>query len=221
MAEFKGLTDHASRERRSNVSGSCERLKRGEADLLIPQGLLSKLLRRTGEGLLNLKDLLTLFPPSSRATFSGLVGRLKRGEAYLLISQWLLAKWLSRTGEVLLNLKDLLTAFLPRLKGLFEKRARFEAFFGYQIVPNFTIFDQKRAANGLEQGTKRGFFATDFIKTCQVPWLVSSCHWRCGWDRLYGPAFPEGKAGKSEEYGSYWSSARWGRRARSRAAGVA
>ncbi|MGO9271304.1 MAG: hypothetical protein ACLQOO_13780, partial [Terriglobia bacterium] len=35
-----------------------------------------------------------------------------------------------------------------------EKRARFEVSFGYQIVPNFTTFDQKRAANGLQHGRK-------------------------------------------------------------------
>jgi len=37
--------------------------------LLIPQGLLAKLLKETGEGLLNLKDLLTLFPPSRKRLF--------------------------------------------------------------------------------------------------------------------------------------------------------
>jgi len=45
------------------LSGLVGRLKRGEAYLLIPRWLLSKLLRRIGEGLLNLKDLLTAWPP--------------------------------------------------------------------------------------------------------------------------------------------------------------
>jgi|SRR5208282_1756806 len=134
------------------------------ADLLIRQGLFSRLLRRTEEGLLNLKDLLTLFPPSCRATFSGLVRRLKRGEAYLLIRRWLLAKFMKGVDEGLLNLKDLPTAFPPRLKGLYENEPVWRCSLGYQIVPNFTIFDQKRAANGLEHGTKRGVFATDLLK---------------------------------------------------------
>ncbi|MGO9268884.1 MAG: hypothetical protein ACLQOO_01250 [Terriglobia bacterium] len=128
--------------------------------------------------MLNLKDLLTLSPPNGRATFSGFAGWLKRGEAYLLIPRWLLAKFRRRIGEGLLNLKDLLTAFPPRLKGLFGNEPFWGRFFGYQIAPNFTIFDQKRAANGLEQGTKRGFFATDLFKTCQVRRTVSSREWR-------------------------------------------
>ncbi len=88
--------------------------------MLIPQGLLAKSLRRTGEGLLNLKDLLIVFPSSGRSIFSGFVGRLKRDEGYLLIPQGLLAKLRRRTGEGLLNLKDLLTVFSPSLKRLFE-----------------------------------------------------------------------------------------------------
>jgi hypothetical protein len=57
--------------------------------LLISKGLSSKLLRRTGEGLLNLKDLPTVFPPSGRATFLGFIWRLKGCEDYLLILKWL------------------------------------------------------------------------------------------------------------------------------------
>ena len=63
---------------------------------LIPQGLLSKLLRRTGEGLLNLKDLLTMSPPSGGATSFGFVVWPKLGEAYVLIPQGLLSKLLRR-----------------------------------------------------------------------------------------------------------------------------
>ncbi|MGO9272781.1 MAG: hypothetical protein ACLQOO_21520 [Terriglobia bacterium] len=67
--------------------------------------------------MLNLKDLLTMLPPSCWAIFSGVVGRLKRGETYLLIRKWLLARWLRSTDEDLLNLKGLLTALVPGLKG--------------------------------------------------------------------------------------------------------
>ena len=61
--------------------------------------------------MLNLKDLLTTFPPNHQATFSDVAGRLKRTEVYLLIRQRLLANSWRRTGKGLLNLKDLLTAF--------------------------------------------------------------------------------------------------------------
>jgi len=119
---------------------------------LILHGLLSRLRRRRGEALLNLKDLLTLLPPSCRAPFSGFLRWLKRGEAYLLIPQWLLAKWMRRTGEGLLNLKDLLTAFPPRINGLWENEPVWRRFSATKSVPNFTIFDQKRAANRHEDG---------------------------------------------------------------------
>jgi len=145
-------------------SGFVGRVKRGDVDLLIRQGLLSKLLGRTGEGLLNLKDLLTLFPASGRATFSGLVGRLKRGEAYLLIPQWLLAKWLSRIGEGLLNLKDLPTAFPPRLKGLFENEhvlRRSLATKSYQILP-FSTKNVPRT--GLNRQVNGGFSRPILLK---------------------------------------------------------
>ncbi|HME00654.1 MAG TPA: hypothetical protein VKM93_25400 [Terriglobia bacterium] len=45
-----------------DLSGLAGPLKRGAAYLLIPQGLLAKLLRRTGEVSLNLKDLLAMLP---------------------------------------------------------------------------------------------------------------------------------------------------------------
>ena len=79
---------------------------------MIRQGLWYKLVRRAGQVLLNLKDLIAIFPPSCRPTVSGLVGRVKRGD-YLLILRWLLAKLVSRIHEGLLNLKDLLAAFPP------------------------------------------------------------------------------------------------------------
>src|SRR5208282_6463381 len=124
---------------------------------------------------------------------------------------------LSRTGEALLNLKDLLTAFPSRLKGLFENEPVLKRFLAtklYQILPFSTKNVQRTGSNRAQDGGFSRPISLKHVKTRQVPWLVSSCHWRCGWDRLYGPAFPEGKAGKSEEYGSYRSSARWGRRAR-------
>ncbi len=145
---------------RATFSGFVGRVKRGGADLLIRQGLLSKLLMRTGEGLLNLKGLLTLFPPSCRATFSGLVGWLKRGEAYLLIPRWLLAKWLSRIGEGLFNLKGLLTAFPPRLKGLFENEpvlTRFLATKCYQILPISTKNVQRTGSNRAQNRGQSSF----------------------------------------------------------------
>ena len=43
--------------------GFCTATKRVVTDLLIRQWLLARWLRRTGKGLLNLKDLLTVFPP--------------------------------------------------------------------------------------------------------------------------------------------------------------
>src|SRR5271157_4332261 len=61
LAESKGLANRVSPSSLATLSCFVGRPKRGEADLLIPQGLLAKLLRRTGEGVLNLKDLLTVF----------------------------------------------------------------------------------------------------------------------------------------------------------------
>ena len=157
-AEFKGLTDHASGEHRADLSGFVGWLKRGGADLLIRQGLLSKLLGGTGEGLLNLKDLLTLFPPCCRATFSGFAGWLKRGEADLLIRRGLLARLLRRIGKGLLNLKGLQTTFPPRLKGLFESEAvlrRFLATKSYQILPFSTKNVQGKGSNRAQNGVFR------------------------------------------------------------------
>ncbi len=53
-------------------------------------------------------------------------------------------------------------------KWLLERVSVFGRFLGYQIVPNFTIFYQKRAAKGVRTGSKRqltgGFFAGDLLK---------------------------------------------------------
>ena len=94
------------------------------------------------------------------------------GEAYLLIPRWLLAKFTERTGKGLLNLKDLLAALPPMLMGLLRNELVLEALSGDQIVPNLTVFDQKRAANGLEQAHKgqiKGLFATGFLRTWSSP----------------------------------------------------
>jgi len=132
------LKSQVSVERRTTVSGSVGRAKRGEGKLLIPQCLLAKSPRRTGEDLLNLKHLLAVLPPSYRAIFSGLVGPLKRGALDLLIPQGLSARLPRRTGDGVLNLKDLLAGFPPRLRRLFENEACFEASFcaeSHQIPP--------------------------------------------------------------------------------------
>jgi hypothetical protein len=76
---------------------------------LIQRCLLANQLRRTSNGSLNLKDLLTVFPPGGQATFSGPGDRPQRGEGNLLIPQGLMAKLPGRTVEGSLNLKDLLT----------------------------------------------------------------------------------------------------------------
>jgi hypothetical protein len=65
----KGLPAEPPGERQSTVSGFVAPLKRGEADLLISQGLLYKFPRRVGELALNLKDLLTVFPASLKRSF--------------------------------------------------------------------------------------------------------------------------------------------------------
>jgi len=74
---------------------------------LIMQGLVARLLKPRREGLLNLKDLLAVFPPRRGAAFSGFVRRPKWGEANLLISHLLLADFPRRAGERVLHLKDL------------------------------------------------------------------------------------------------------------------
>ncbi len=53
-------------------------------------------------------------------------------------------------------------------KGVISISVRLRTLFGCKIVADFTISCQKRASKGLEDGIKRGLFATDFIKTCQV-----------------------------------------------------
>ncbi|HMD97307.1 MAG TPA: hypothetical protein VKM93_08285 [Terriglobia bacterium] len=112
---------------------------------MIQQWLLAHLLRRAGEGLLNLKDLLIVFPSSGRSTFSGFVGRLKRDEAYLLIPQGLLAKSRRRTGEGLLNLKDLLIVFpssgRSTFSGLIGRLKRDEA---YLLIPQGLLAKLRR-----------------------------------------------------------------------------
>lgn len=60
--------------------------------------------------------------------------------------------------------------------------------FHYQSLPNFTNLDQKCAANGLERGSKQGFWASDLFKSCQIPRYVSSSnrrHRRAGSRRFW------------------------------------
>jgi hypothetical protein len=83
--------------------------KLDEADVLIPHGLLTMRVKGTAKGLVNLKDLVTVLPPSGEADSSGFVGLLNLGVADLLIPLGLLAKRRRRSGGGLLNLKDLLT----------------------------------------------------------------------------------------------------------------
>src|SRR5208337_3626209 len=107
LAQSKGVANRVLPSRRAIYSGLVGRLKRGEADLLIQQGLSPDLLRRTREASLNLKDLLTLLQPSGGATLSGFVGRARRGAAELLILQALSASLRRRTGEGLAQSKGL------------------------------------------------------------------------------------------------------------------
>ncbi|MGO9275567.1 MAG: hypothetical protein ACLQOO_35905 [Terriglobia bacterium] len=67
-AESKGLTGHVCDERRTAFSGPVERRKRATADLLILQWLLASLAERTDQGLLNLKNLLAVFPPRRKGS---------------------------------------------------------------------------------------------------------------------------------------------------------
>jgi len=136
-------------------------LKRGAAYLLVREGLAAKFRRRTGEALLNLKDLLAVFRPNCRATFRGFVVLLRRGEADLLIPRGLLAKSLRRTGEALLNLKDLLTVSPPSLKRLFENERLLSPLFcteSHQIPP----LSAKTWQNMAEYGRNRSFPRLDF-----------------------------------------------------------
>ena len=77
--------------------------------------------------------------------------------------------------------------------GLLEMVAGLSALLGYKILPNFTTFCQKRAANGLEQGLKRGFFSTDFIKWRKVRASCQFVNRRSAW------LFQEAKNGTTKE----------------------
>jgi len=57
--------------RRATIPGLAGPPRCGEGDLLIPQGLMANLLRRTGEGVLNLKDLLTISSQELSGDLSG------------------------------------------------------------------------------------------------------------------------------------------------------
>jgi len=206
--ESKGLTRDASGERRSTFSGLVGPPQRGEGNPLIPQWVMANSLRRTGEGLLNLEDLLTVFPPSGGAIFSRFVGRPKRDVGNLLIPQWLMAHLVRRTGEGLLNLKGLLTVFPPRLKRLFESGPVFEASLSRRIAPNSATLCQ----NVAEYARKSRVFATDFV--LNVVWQLVFKLWPA--DRLAPPERgPErgqersGKRGSCASRGEYQAGACW------------
>ena len=69
MTESKGLINHTFGEGWATFSGLAGPPKRGYSDLLVQQGLLAKGLRRGGERLLNLEDLLTVVPTSLKGLF--------------------------------------------------------------------------------------------------------------------------------------------------------
>ncbi|MGO9269508.1 MAG: hypothetical protein ACLQOO_04500 [Terriglobia bacterium] len=69
LAQSKGVAIRSSAGYRATLSGPVGRVKRGEAYLLIPRQLLAKLVSRMDEGLLNLKDLLTVRPPRVKGIF--------------------------------------------------------------------------------------------------------------------------------------------------------
>ncbi len=68
-AELKGLMNQVFSERWTPFSGLAGPPKRGDADLLIQQGLLSRWRWRGGNSLLNLKDLLTVLQSSRKRVF--------------------------------------------------------------------------------------------------------------------------------------------------------
>jgi len=137
---------------------------------LIPRWLAANPLRRRGEGLLNLKGLLTVFSSSGGAILSGFVGRLKRNVADLLIPRGLLASLLSRTAESLLNLKDLLTVFPPSPKRLFENRPVLSPLFCAEShqIPRFS------SKNVQVMPENDGFSRPIFIRACvPIAWDAS------------------------------------------------
>jgi len=135
-----------------------ERAKCGEDKLLILYWLLAKWPNRRSTGLLNLKDLLTMFPAGVGALFRVLSGDGNVPPPICLIRQGLIARLRRRTDEGLLNLKDLLTVFPASRKGSFENEPvlrppiRAES---RQISP----FSRKNAQKSAQKG---GFSASVF-----------------------------------------------------------
>jgi hypothetical protein len=64
FAQSKGLNEDSSAELSGKLFGFRRAIETGRVYLLIPQGLIAKLLRRVRERVLHLKELLTVFPPS-------------------------------------------------------------------------------------------------------------------------------------------------------------
>jgi len=101
-AESKGLTSHVllpPGRLRTTSPGFLGQPKCGVGNLLIRLCLMADLMGKTGEGLLNLKDLLSALPASGRAASARFVGPAKRCEADLLIPQGLMSSLLRRTSE--------------------------------------------------------------------------------------------------------------------------
>jgi len=85
------------------LSGFVGQVKRGEGDLLILRWLFAKLRRRTGEGLLNLKDLLTVFSPSLKRLFLFLMQNLTEFYHFLSKTRMNTAENSSFSRPILLN----------------------------------------------------------------------------------------------------------------------
>jgi len=109
-----------------------------------------------GEGLLNLKDLLTMSAPSGPVDLSGFV--LKRGEPTLLIPRWLLAKFRREQAKACSISR---TCQPPFRRGLFENEAVLRRPFGksWQILPIFTKIEQRTGSNSaLNRGFSRPIY---------------------------------------------------------------
>jgi len=107
--------------------------------------------RVAGEYVLNLKDLISVLPPSGKATFSGLVGRVKRDGSDLLIPQGLFEESRNGTSEGMLILNNLVTGIPPSLRRLFEDKPFSRPLFGaesHQIPPFSSKNAQIIAENG-------------------------------------------------------------------------
>ena len=114
--------------------------------------------------MLNLKELRSTSRGDCWNAFSRLCRPWERVATDLLILQRLFASLARGANQGLLNLKDLLAVFTVCRKGSFRKRVFWKASSSCRIVPNFAVFEQKRADNR----TKWGFLGTGFWSARQV-----------------------------------------------------